>query len=527
MKDISNKKKRAKTLALSLISLLLIMPLLGRINASPGYGLASEAELSVDGDGTAEWSESTAKSSDWSIHLKAPDKASWDSVNERGVGVNEGRISITLDDGTTLGDIDNVTWWVNTVSGYPPHVDLLLDIDGDGDHDSKKDLVTGEIKSGPDDAMVAEFAYQPHVDTGYKYISPRDPYGHYDATKLGSYYEPIYNVWVETFQKTALELRTNQLNDSAVCWLYSGHARPYSGGYFGELIDFKDGIVQIIDGNDIAPVDKDTKVLSIQIEVDNWLGAAEAYIDDIVINDELLISNPHPTVSLVYPESINYIPGDVPVEILASDLFGITEVLYNVKNSEDDRLYSTNKTYTGPTSMEDVPVGMYTFQAWATNELGYITAVKRTFSVRVTEPTAVIHPRTINLKSRGRWVTVVVLIPPEYNTDENDVDSVALEFNGKTVNSEWGVITEGKIMVKFDRDKLQKILEEGEEVEIEILGEAGEVLFQDSDTIRVINPGKVSRGYGYQKHSDLEKYWQRNRGNTGKPPKKYKGGKNN
>ena len=47
------------------------------------------------------------------------------------------------------------------------------------------------------------------------------------------------------------------------------------------------------------------------------------------------------------------------------------------------------------------------------------------------------------------------------------------------------------------------------------MGEAGEVLIQDSDTFRVINPGKMSRGYVHQKHLNLEKYWQRNRGNTG------------
>jgi len=517
------KKLRAITLASLLTSLLFIIPHLG-IQASPGYDLVSEAELSYYGDGMAQWSKSNAKSDDWSIHLSAPDKASWDNVNEKGVGVNEGRISITLDDGTTLGDIDNVTWWVKTVNGYPPHVDLLLDIDGDGDHDSKKDLVTGEAKSGPDDAMVAEFAYQPHVDTGYKYNSPGNPYGHYDPAEQDSFYDPTYNVWVETFQKTALELRTNQFNDSAVCWLYSGPPGPYSGGYFGELIDFKDGIVQIIDGSDIAPVDKDTKVLAIQIEVDNWLGAAEAYIDDIALNGEVLISNPHPTLSLVYPKSIIYVPGDIPVEILASDLFGITKVLYNVKNSEDDWLYSTNKTYTGPTSMKGIPVGIYTFHAWAINELGYTTADERTFSVRVTEPTAVIHPRTINLKSRGRWVTVVVFIPEEYTTDKNDVDSVKLEINDNTINSEWGVIKEDRIMVKFDRAKLQDLLEEGAEVTIKVTGEAGEVLYQDSDTIRVINPGKKHLGYGLQKHSGLKNMGRGIRGNTGKTSKN-KGGK--
>lgn len=524
-------KNKIKTFALLTTLLVSMMPLLGSMGASTDYGIVSEAELSYSGDGSAGWCSTTAHSGGWSINLTAPGKASWDGVLEKGVGVNEGRVTIELDEGATLGDIENITWWVKTVTGYPPHVDLLLDIDGDGDFDPEKDLVTGEIIGGPDDAIVAEFAYQPYVGTGYWYNASSDPYGHYDPDLNEIFYDPAYGVWLETFQNDTLEAMTAHFDNGTVCWLYSGLPGPYPGGYFGKLEDFKEGTVQVINGSDVAPVDNDTRVLAIQIEVDNWLGASEAYVDDIAVNGEVLISKPHPTLSLVNPEHVTYEPGDIPVEILASDIFGIAEVMYNVKDSIGDWLYTSNQTYTGATDIEDLPVGEYTCHAWATNTLGYTSSVERSFSVRVSEIAVEIHPKTLNLKSGGRWVTVVVLIPEGYETDEEDWSSVELKINGVTLEAVWGVVEDGRLMVKFDRAELVEKLEEGEEVVIEVTGEIGTVLFQDSDTIRVINPGNNSHSHGNGKQNgpkitaNENKGNNGNTGNNGKSTKNNKGGK--
>ena len=86
----------------------------------PGY----TATLSVMNSGVSEYVDHTT----WGgvIHLEAPGNAATE--------VNEGRIVIVLPDGTELGDIESISWDVYTVMGYPPHADLILDIDGDGDN---------------------------------------------------------------------------------------------------------------------------------------------------------------------------------------------------------------------------------------------------------------------------------------------------------------------------------------------------------------------------------------------------------
>ena len=97
--------------------------------------------------------------------------------------VNEGRIVITLPEDTALEGITSLSWRVYTVEGYPPHADLLLDLDGDGD---------------ADDSLVLEYAYQPYDGTGYAYVSPGIPYGHYNPALADSWYDPPYDTWVDT-----------------------------------------------------------------------------------------------------------------------------------------------------------------------------------------------------------------------------------------------------------------------------------------------------------------------------------------
>ena len=307
--------------------------------------------------------------------MGAPGKAMWNATSGMGEGVNEGRISIKLAPGTTLGNIESISWWVNATSGYPPHVDLLLDLNGDGECDGgKKDLVTGGTLSGYDDVLVAEFAYQPYIDPGYAYSSPGVPYGHYVPALQASYYNPLYDTWVQTFRNDTTEVGTAQICNDTVLWLYSGLPGPYSGGYFGTLADFKNGTVQVIDGTDVAMVNATTVVLEIQIEVDNWLGPAEAYVDDVALNGEIFLSELMPPEIVVEePENKTYETGLIPVNISTSDLFGVSRTWYNVKNNTGDWAYTENQTYTAPTFMLGLAVDRdYRFYVWANDTLGIV-----------------------------------------------------------------------------------------------------------------------------------------------------------
>lgn len=484
---MSNVGSLRKLFAVSL-TLIMLSGLSFMVFADPvDDEVFSEAALTTLHNGVSEWSNAFAYDGLWSIHLKAPGKATGSA------DVNEGRIVLKLVNGTTLEDIESIEWWARTVSGYPPHVDLLLDINEDGVSDN---------------ALVAEFAYQPYVGPGYAYVSPGVPYGHYDPGLAGTFYNPLYNAWVRTFQKTAAETLTVKVFNDTVLWLSSGAAGPYSGGYFGKLKDFKDGVVKSIGTNLPAPVDGDTVVLEAQIEVDNWIGSSEAYVDKVSLNGELLINEPGPKIRVVKPESKTYTHINIPVEISAYDVFGIKKVWFNVKSAGGVWFYAANRTYTGPTVMNYLPVGGYTFYAWAENKLGVVGRNSTIhFTVRVTELSVDLNPNNLNLKSCGRWVTLRVTPPSGRTADEIDIGSLELWFGDESVPALWGNVDDGVLMVKFSRAALQEILSgsAGEEVEIWVTGEYDDgTLFEGVDTIRVMDPGKEASPSGGASTSDDE-----------------------
>lgn len=503
------------------VLLALLIPLSGftlAALADPGADdLVSLAALTHLRDGVSEWSDDYAHEGDWSIHLKAPGKAT------KSDEVNEGRIVLKLASDTTLEDIESIEWWVRTVSGYPPHVDLLLDLDDDGESD---------------DALVAEFAYQPYVGPGYAYVSPRVPYGHYVEGQGATYYNPKYDTWVRTFQNDTTELLTVNVSDDTIFWLSSGLSGPYPGGYFGKLEDFKDGDVEVIGPEtDLAPVNETTVVLEIQIEVDNWLGSSEAYVDEVLVNEESIISELRPpTIKVIKPDSKTYGHIDIPVKISAYDIFGVKEVWFNVMDDGGEWYYTSNRTYTEPTWMQYLPVGSYTFYAWAENELGVVGRNSDvSFNVRVTELSVDVNPDTLNLRSNGRWITVRITPPSGRTADQIDINTLMLWVDGEGIPALWGNAQDGVLMAKFDRASLQEIVEEGENVEIRVTGEYTDGTgFEGYDTIRVINPGKgrfwpfetsenenKGRGRGHSKNKfkfNWKNRWQK--GNKGKSKNK-------
>lgn len=321
----------------------------------------------------------------------------------------------------------------------------------------------------------------------------------------------------------------------------SGSSGPWldTGAYFGTLEDFKDGIVEEIGDDNTAPVYADKLLLEIQIEVDNWIGPSEAYIDNITINGELLLSEPKPpTIVVKEPKDTIYEPGKVPVKISVHDLFGLDRVWYNVKKSNGKWLYGENRTYTSSTYMSGLTIGDYRFYAWANNSLG-LTGTNSTvmFSVRASVLTVEIHPRTLNLRSKGKYVTVVVMFPQEYSTEDIDIETIKLVVEGKTVPSMWGRVDEGMLMVKFNRSALQELVSPDGEVELTVIVKLSDgTPFDGSDTIRVIAPGKKgfnpntneSINGGGKKNQNWSKLgwirrWQK--GNNGKQNRNNKGGK--
>ncbi len=101
-----------------------------------------------------------------------------------------------------------------------------------------------------------------------------------------------------------------------------------------------------------------------------------------------------------------------------------------------------------------------------------------------------INPDTLNLESKGRWITAYIELPEGYSVDDIDVSSITLNgvISAEQSPSEVGDYDAdgaADLMVKFDRQDLIAILSEGEET-LAITGRVNEASFEGCDTIRVI-----------------------------------------
>jgi len=111
-----------------------------------------------------------------------------------------------------------------------------------------------------------------------------------------------------------------------------------------------------------------------------------------------------------------------------------------------------------------------------------------------------IEPDTLNTKSKGKWITCYIELSDDYSVE--DIDFVTLtQLNSDPLYSPLATVGPSELgdhdddgipdlMVKFDRQELIPFHEVGE-AELTVTGELVDgTLFEGSDTIRVIRPGK-------------------------------------
>ncbi|MCK5292432.1 MAG: hypothetical protein KAR39_10510 [Thermoplasmata archaeon] len=98
-----------------------------------------------------------------------------------------------------------------------------------------------------------------------------------------------------------------------------------------------------------------------------------------------------------------------------------------------------------------------------------------------------IDPDTLNLKSKGRWITAYLTTE---NANAEDIYPSSLLLNDVIPPAWWNIQNETTLMVKFDRAAVQAILPVPVSVDIKITGQwkDGEV-FELHDIIRVIDVG--------------------------------------
>jgi len=106
-----------------------------------------------------------------------------------------------------------------------------------------------------------------------------------------------------------------------------------------------------------------------------------------------------------------------------------------------------------------------------------------------------IDPDTLNLNSKGKWITCYIELPEGYEVNDIDVGTVMLN---ETVPAEPKPTEIGDydddgipdLMVKFDRSEVKDILEPGDAVPITVTGALTDgPSFEGTDTIRVIDKG--------------------------------------
>jgi len=97
-----------------------------------------------------------------------------------------------------------------------------------------------------------------------------------------------------------------------------------------------------------------------------------------------------------------------------------------------------------------------------------------------------IEPDTLNLASKGNWLTCYIWLPADYNVTDIDPNSVLLE---DIIPAERSEINNDAAIVKFSRSAVQGILSIGEN-EITLTGELLDgTIFEGTDIISVIDKG--------------------------------------
>ncbi|MFC2008532.1 hypothetical protein ACFLUT_00550 [Chloroflexota bacterium] len=208
-----------------------------------GYEVAESYTLSASGGATAVMDVDPENEQNECILLTAPEATQEEPEVALGA---EARVVIVVPPGTTLADIESISWMEYLVAGYPPHVDIIIDT------------------SAGQDALAFEYAYN---DVALHY-----PEG-------WPSYNAVTGAWSATFDDDGDG--PDQVDAAALGWLTSGPAGPPTESNFASLGDWQSATG--VTWNTVT-VNGDTPVLRIEVEVDNWIGGAQAYVDDIVVD---------------------------------------------------------------------------------------------------------------------------------------------------------------------------------------------------------------------------------------------------
>jgi YVTN family beta-propeller protein len=158
-----------------------------------------------------------------------------------------------------------------------------------------------------------------------------------------------------------------------------------------------------------------------------------------------------------------------------------TRLVHTFKAGEDPRAIAFDPTGTGVAVVTNAGDKTVSIINGSDVPTGLLAA-----TVRIT-------PRTINLKSHGRWVEGRIELPLSFPPEEIVLSSVELDDTVRADLNVW-CIEDGdmngvrELVVKFDRALFQKVIPQGEYVEVTVTGTVRNRTFEGTDVVRVICP---------------------------------------
>ena len=200
--------------------------------------------------------------------------------------------------------------------------------------------------------------------------------------------------------------------------------------------------------------------------------------------------------------------GSTTITLIKPD--GSTKTLTAYYDEDAERFEAKYKIkLADPTGTWTAKLGAHGLEDDADNT-GPVADRERDFEVTSPVPpgvlTVAVHPETLNLKSKGKWITVYIDLPESYSVEDIAISTIRLDDEIQAeMDPKYGFVKSPHIkdrdgdgapelMVKFDRAAVVEYIQ-GEgitdgEVTLTIIGEVDGEPFEGIDTVRVILPGK-------------------------------------
>ncbi|MFW9770315.1 MAG: hypothetical protein ACFFEM_15970, partial [Candidatus Thorarchaeota archaeon] len=314
-----------------------------------------------------------------------------------------------------------------------------------------------------------------------------------------------------------------QIQNGLVTW--RGHSQSleiflydYSTGHTTQITEntYIDDAPQIHEGLVVwrALVDGTVKLF-----LYDSISQSTTFIEDIVYTRGFVLHDGQ--VAYVAPENPDVPLEETDFEIFLYDYFDDTKTQITTNDYDDyvDDLYAGKVVWTAIEGGSDYEVFLHNSVTGVTDQItdnligdeiarvtsGFVTWMGRgggtgsdyeIFIAGLASTSDVdFDPNTLNLDSKGRWVTVYIELPRDSEYTAKDIDISTVMLNG-LVSAETNPYAIGDydadgiidLMVKFDRSAVQAVLMVGDEVTVTITGTLPDgSLFVGTDVIRVIS----------------------------------------